>query len=274
MNQDQDSGPPPESGPWHNDRLGPKPVLLVHGAWHGAWCWELVVAALTERGIRAVAIDLPGHGIDEGPLTDLAGDADRVGRALDAFDEPVVLVGHSYGVVITQAGMHPQVSELVYLASFNVDETESALSAAIGESEAAALDHADRPDALAQIHIADDGTSTIDADGARVLFYNDCPGELADRAVARLGPHFMASLSQIPSAVAWRHPPSTYAVCTLDNIVHPELQRILARRADHLVEWPTGHSPFLSRPDLVADLLVAVAGGDRKGRRWSGYDRS
>lgn len=245
--------------------MGAKPLLLVHGAWHGAWCWEPAVAALTERGIPAVAIDLPGHGDDAGGLSDLHGDAERVRRALDEFDEPVVLVGHSYGgVVITEAGVHPGASELVFLASFNLDSGESAMSAAIAQSEAAALDHSDRPDALGHTHVAADGTSTIDSEGARILFYNDCSDEVADWAVARLGRFPMANLSQTPGAVAWRHRPSTYAVCTLDNIVHPDLQRILARRADHVVEWPTGHSPFLSRPDLVADLLASVAGGDRR----------
>jgi pimeloyl-ACP methyl ester carboxylesterase len=220
------------------------------------------MAELGRRGVRAVAVDLPGHGSDHGPLTDLAGDAERVGRALDTFDEPVVLVGHSYGgVVITQAGLHPRVSALVYLASFNLDQNESAMSVAMDESARAAIDYSDRPDALAHTHVAEDGTSTIDVAGAHTLFYNDFRPELAQWAASRLGRHPMASLSEIPDVVAWRHRPSTYAVCTRDNIVHPELQRILARRADHVVEWPTGHSPFLSRPDLVADLLVEVAGG-------------
>jgi pimeloyl-ACP methyl ester carboxylesterase len=220
------------------------------------------MAELTARGVRAVALDLPGHGADHGPLTDLAGDAERVGQALDDFDEPVVLAGHSYGgVIITQAGLHPRVSDLIYVAAFNLDESESAMTAAVAASARAAIDYSDRPDALAHTHMADDGTSSVDVEGARLLFYNDCPDELADWAASKLGPQCMASLSQSPAAVAWRHRPSTYAVCTLDNIVHPELQRILARRADAVVEWATGHSPFLSRPDLVADLLVEVAGG-------------
>jgi hypothetical protein len=91
------------------------------------------------------------------------------------------------------------------------------------------------------------------------LFYDDCPDDVADWAVARLGPQPMANLTQSPTVVAWRQKPSTYAVCTMDNIVHPELQRILAGRADNSVEWPTGHSPFLSRPDLVVDLLSSMA---------------
>jgi len=215
---------------------------------------------LIARGIRATAVDLPGHGTDPGTLTDLHGDADSVRSALDGFDEPVILVGHSYGgVVITEAGLHPQVSHLVYIASFNLDEGESAMGAAIAQTEAASIDHSQRPDAFAYTKVAGDGTSSIDSGGARILFYNDCPRDVADWAVDRLGPQPMETLSQAPRAVAWRHRPSTYAICSFDNIVHPELQRILARRADRVVEWPTGHSPFLSRPDLVADLLVDLA---------------
>ena len=83
--------------------------------------------------------------------------------------------------------------------------------------------------------------------------------------MTRLGPHPIETLSQSAWAVAWRHRPSTYAICALDNIVHPDLQRILARRATTSVEWPTGHSPFLSRPDLVADLLSSVRSGSTVG---------
>ena len=248
------------AGPWHTRPVRARPVVLVHGAWHGAWCWEPVAALLRDRDVPATAIDLPGHGEDKGPLGDLHGDADRVRSVLDGFDEDVVLVGHSYGgAVITEAGVHPRVAHLVYIASFNLDEGESAMAAAMAMSEAAAIDHSGRPDALAAFRVAEDGTSSIEPNGARILCYNDCPDDVADWAVARIGLQPMETLSQVPRAVAWRHRPSTYAVCLNDNIVHPELQQILARRADRVVAWPTGHSPFLSRPDLVADLLEDIA---------------
>lgn len=237
-----------------------RPVLLVHGAWHGRWCWGPVQAALTARGVRAEAVDLPGHGDDTGALGDLHDDAARVRAALDAFDEPVVLVGHSYGgVVVTEAGVHPNVAALVYLAAFNLDAGESTMSVAIAASATAALDQTGRPDVLAHLRVGDDGISTVDPAGARLLFYNDCADDVAAWAGAQLGPQPMATMMQTPDAVAWRHRPSMYAVCTLDNIVHPELQRILARRSDRVVEWATGHSPFLSRPDLVSELLATVA---------------
>lgn len=93
-------------------------VPLVHGAWHCRWCWERVTALLSKAGIASVAVDLPGHGDDAGPLGDLHADADRVRRVLDPPAGPVELAGHSYGgAVITDAGAHPAVARRVYLTA-------------------------------------------------------------------------------------------------------------------------------------------------------------
>ena len=108
-------------------------IVLVHGAWHGAWCWERLTPLLDDAGVTSIAVDLPGHGNDRGPFTDLHGDADRVRETLDDVDGDVVLVGHSYGgCVITDAGAHPDVRHLVYVAAFPLDADESAANAADG----------------------------------------------------------------------------------------------------------------------------------------------
>ena len=121
-------------------------VVLVHGAWHGAWCWERVIPALAERGLRATAIDLPGHGEDSSVMTDLHGDSTRVTDVLDELGEPAILVGHSYGgAVITEAGDHPLVEHLVFIAALVLDTGETCQKAATEEVAEAGLDWRGRP---------------------------------------------------------------------------------------------------------------------------------
>ncbi len=77
-------------------------VVLVHGAWHGAWAWERVLALLAPSGVPCTAVDLPGHGMDKGPFGNLHADAQRVADTIDQSGQDVILVGHSYGgAVIT-----------------------------------------------------------------------------------------------------------------------------------------------------------------------------
>jgi pimeloyl-ACP methyl ester carboxylesterase len=243
---------------------GPPAAILVHGAWQGAWCWERATAALAAAGIKALAIDLPGHGNDPGPLSDLHGDAAHVSSALDALDGPVVLVGHAYGgAVITEAGSHRAVSHLVYLAALALDDGESCSNAGSQEAASEGISHSGRPDLAAGYVAGSDGTSTLEPDVALACFYQDCDPATAAWAIARLGPQPLTSHQQQPYAVAWRTKPSTYVVCANDQAIHPGLQRILARRCLTTVEWPTGHTPFLSRPDLVAALLADLAARPR-----------
>lgn len=240
----------------------PPAAILVHGAWQGAWCWERTVAALAAAGVRAMAVDLPGHGHDPRPIGDLHGDAAHIREVLDTLDAPVILAGHAYGgAVITEAGSHRAVSHLVYLAGFALDDGESCSNAASQEAAAEGISHGGRPDLAAGYAAGSDGISTLAPDAALACFYQDCDPATAAWAIARLGLQSLASLQQPPDAVAWRTKPSTYVVCANDQAIHPGLQRILARRCVTTVEWPAGHTPFLSRPDLVAALLAGLAAG-------------
>jgi pimeloyl-ACP methyl ester carboxylesterase len=245
-------------------------VLLVHGAWHGAWCWERVLALLADAGVEASAVDLPGHGADPGPLGDLHTDVARVRAELDRLGDSdgdsdgVVLAGHSYGgAVITGAGEHRAVDHLVYIAAFALDDGESCLSAAI--TNAGGLSHEGRPNLAGGFVDGPGQTFTLEPPVAAACFYNDCDEATVAWALDRLGPQPQVTLAQSPEAVAWRSKASTYAVCTHDMAVHPCLQRILAARCGAVVDWPTSHSPFLSRPDLVAGLLTGLAGAPGPG---------
>jgi pimeloyl-ACP methyl ester carboxylesterase len=231
-------------------------VVLVHGAWHGAWCWEQVIPLLDDAGVRSAALDLPGHGDSTQPLSDLAGDAAALRAALDTLDDAVVCA-HSYGGCVASEGAagHPAVRHLVFLAAFPLAVGEAATSAApgaVGPDESSS-------DLAAVLASHDDGTVTLEGNGIIGALYGDCDADAAAKAVARLGPQAWAELHGVATRAAWETIPSTYVVCTEDRAVAPALQRALARRCTRTIEWPTSHSPFLSRPDLVADLLIDLA---------------
>jgi len=219
-------------------------VMLVHGAFHGPWCWDPVRVGLEARGVTVVAPELPFTGLDD--------DAGVVADALDALaarDEPVVLCGHSYGgmVISHAASGRDDVAQLVYLCAVQVDDPEE-----LG----AITRHTPLMDAL---RVEGEGMS-VDPALAADCFYNDCDPEVAAAAVASLRPMDArpAAPAASPVAPAWRTLPSTYVVCTLDRTLDPETQRAMARHAGTVVEWETGHSPMLSRPELVVDLLEGL----------------
>ena len=237
-----------------------RPVVLVHGAWHGAWAWERVLPLLTSEGVECLALDLPGHGADGGPFGDLYSDVARVRETLDELNGDVVLVGHSYGgAVITEAGLHPAVHHLVYVAAFALDAGESCVSAATSRVEVSLISYVGRPNLGAGFIMSSVDMITLDPSSAAECLYNDCDADTVAWALARLGPQPLITLEGTPKRAAWRTKPSTYVVCADDMAVHPDLQRIMARRCSSVIEWPTDHSPFLSRPDLMAGLLVDLA---------------
>jgi pimeloyl-ACP methyl ester carboxylesterase len=233
----------------------PATVVLVHGACHGAWCWDKVVAGITAREIPSVAIDLPGHGESGAALGDLPVDAAALRATLDGIDRSVVC-GHSYGgAVITEgAAGHPGVQHLVYVTAFALKPGESCMAAATEGSEA------DTATKLGEAMLfADDGTVRFQGPAVVDALYHDCSPADIEFALARLGPQTISSLGGVATRAAWQDIPSTYAICTEDRAVVPELQRRLAARATETIEWPTSHSPFLSRPELVVDLLARIA---------------
>ncbi len=238
-------------------------VVLVHGAWHGAWCWSALQSRLDDRGIASMAIDLPGHGASTLPLGDLHGDAQHVADVLNAWGRPVVLVGHSYGgAVITEAAVRsPHVQHLVYLAAFALAE---------GESITGALGSMPRHEVAlsAALQMQDDGTSVLDHDLAASALYGSCSPEIVKAALARLTPQPMATFSQAVTGDPRASTPSTYVVCSLDRAVHPEHQLLMSERCAHVVTFETDHSPFASMPDETADVittaLAQVAGSSRR----------
>jgi pimeloyl-ACP methyl ester carboxylesterase len=209
-------------------------VVLVHGAWHGAWCWAAVQAELDGRGVPTLAVDLPGHGASTLPFTDLAGDAAHVADVVARVARPVVLVGHSYGgAVIGEAGARGEVRALV-----DVVYPPTPVGTAVVRTE---------------------GLMTIDPAQATISFYAQCATPAAEAAIARMGPQPVATFVQRASVAAWHDRPSTYVLCSRDNAIHPLHQAAMAERCGEVVTLDADHSPFMSATTGVVDVIERVA---------------
>lgn len=224
-------------------------ILLVHGAWHGAWCWDTLAPHLAGGGARVHTVELPFTGVED--------DARAVGEVLDRIGEPTLLVGHSYGgIVISKAAAgRDDVSHLAYLC---------AMMLADGDDVGAMLAAAPPAPLNSAIRFRDDGLSTIDPEHAVAAFYGLCPPESAAAAITRLRPFDLASINggggPISIAEPWRTIPSSYLTCLQDGAIPIELQRTMAVHADTVVDLDTDHSPFVSRPADTAAFLLRVAG--------------
>jgi pimeloyl-ACP methyl ester carboxylesterase len=225
-------------------------VVLVHGAWHGPWCWQALVPHLQAQGLATLCPALPSAG--ETPAG-LAQDAAHVGEVLRTVTGPVILCGHSYGGMVVSAAPTGtvEIRQLVYVCAYLTE---------VGESLESSLRNAGERRPGHWIRRLPDGRSRVDAGRAAALFFADCPRATQDWAVERLGPHWAQVLSQPIADPAWRRHPSTYVLCTADRALAPRLQReVYGRRAHQLVTIDSGHSPFLSRPQQLTQVLAALA---------------
>lgn len=186
------------------------------------------------------------------PFTGLVDDIDSVRATLEGL-ESAVLVGHSYGgMVITEAAAgRDDVAHLVYLCAFMPDAGEDVRRLST-EFPTVAL--------TSGMVLKDDGVFTVDPEVAPAAFYQDCSPAEIENALSRLRPMRRGRGYGFERA-PWRDVPSTYAVCARDQAMHPDFQRHMATRATHIVEWDSDHSPFVSRPADVVDMLANVVDG-------------
>lgn len=216
--------------------------ILVHGAWHGSWCWDKVVGELGADTVRTV--DLPSVGHADAGLDD---DAQLLRDTVSQVSGPVVVTAHSYGGVVATRALSglANVKHVVYLCAFVLDTDDSLLSAAGGVP-------------LPWWRVREDGF--VDPDNPRDVFFNDVTDDAAATAIAALRPQSYRAFTDRQAETAWRTIPSTYLVATEDHAVPVPAQRAMAARCGRTFELISSHSPFLSHPDYVASLLREVAG--------------
>lgn len=226
---------------------------LVHGGYHGAWCWEHLTPLLQAAGHDVVTMELPLE--DDAATFDTY--ADVVCAALADCGDDVVLIGHSYaGNTIPLVAARRPLRHLVYLCAMIPDVGRS-LAEQLGDElemlNPVFQEGLSEPDE----HLCQEW---VDLDSARDVFYNDCDEQVARAAASRLRAQSVTPALH-PFALA-EHPrvPTTYIVCTDDKMLRPEWSRHAARErltAD-LIELPGGHSPFYSRPSVLADVLLRL----------------
>jgi pimeloyl-ACP methyl ester carboxylesterase len=219
-------------------------VVLVHGLFADGSSWSEVIARLQAAGLNATAV--------QNPLTTLPAAVASAERVLARQDGPTVLVGHSFsGMIVTEAGMHPNVSALVYVAARAPDANE---------------DYA----ALAKTFPTPPATAGIVFDGdegrlSEEAFLRDCAGDIPNAKAKVLyavqQPFEKALLAGKTTQAAWRSKPSYYAVSADDRTINPDLQRFMAKRMGaKTIEVKASHLALISHPDEIAKLILEAAG--------------
>jgi pimeloyl-ACP methyl ester carboxylesterase len=232
-------------------------VVFIHGAFvrDGAWWWAPVAALLAPAGITSDAVALPSCGETGSSVTGtgpgLLEDAAAAGALLDDGDDAIVVASSYGGTVAAQAAAHRNVRHLVYISSVlpNIGDTHAALNPPTTEP----LPVQAGPDG--SVHVIDDDAAAFD----ERFLHDVTDAALIHGAHERLTAQSPAAFSTPTTIAAWQHIPSTYLVCVEDRNTSTALQRVHAARATRTIDLPTGHHPFLSRPDLVAAQIREIA---------------
>jgi pimeloyl-ACP methyl ester carboxylesterase len=233
--------------------------LLIHGAWHGGWCWRRVAPLLESKGYRVIAPDLPGHTEEQTPAASvtLENYADRICEIAGKQAEPVILVGHSMGgVAITQAAEDcpSSVRALVYMCAFLPRNGDSLATWASQDPESMV-----NPSTL---DIREDRTSLVKQEFSREAFYGQSSDDdvsfAQSRLVAQPGAPLGTPVTTTPER--WGRIPRYYIECARDRAITLKLQRAMQQASPcaRTYSIDTDHSPFFSAPERLADIFDQI----------------
>jgi pimeloyl-ACP methyl ester carboxylesterase len=219
-------------------------VVLVHGLFADGSCWTEVIPRLQAAGLNVTSV--------QNPLTTLEDAVASAQRVLARQDGPTVLVGHSFsGMIVTEAGVDPKVSAVVYVAARAPDAGE--------DYGALAMKFPTPPASAGIVFDGDEGRLT------EAAFLRDFAGDLPEAKAKVLyavqEPFHKALLTGKTTQAAWRSKPSFYAVSTEDRTINPDLERFMAKRMGaKTIEVKASHLALISQPEVIANLILEAAG--------------
>jgi len=223
-----------------------KNIVIVHGAFADGSGFKEVYRILTKKGFNVAIV--------QNPLTSLKDDVDATLRALDKQDGPTILVGHSWaGTVITEAGIHPKVAALVYIAAFVPDKGEA--TGPLASSLPAAPENGILPP-------DEKGFVYFDKAKFHSGFAADLSQEDADFMYASQMPIAVKCFTDVVKEAAWKVKPSYGIVATEDKAINPDIERNLYKRAGaKITEIKGNHVIFISQANAVANVIMNAAEG-------------
>jgi pimeloyl-ACP methyl ester carboxylesterase len=230
----------PNVGRGAGTSLRARNVVLVHGLFADGSCWTDVITRLQKHDLNVTAV--------QNPLTSLPDALAATQRVLARQDGPTILVGHSFsGVLVSELGVDPKVTALVYVAARAPDA---------GEDYAALA--AKYPVPPASAGIVFDGEEGRLSEAAFLKdFAGDVHKERARTLYAVQQPFQKELIKGRTTVAAWRSKPNFYAVSTEDRTINPDLQRFMAKRMNATtIEVKASHVSLISQPDQIAMLVL------------------
>jgi pimeloyl-ACP methyl ester carboxylesterase len=238
--------------------------ILIHGGFHGAWCWNHLVPEIARLGHEALAVDLPGHGERRAEASTLE---NRTAAILEVLKSGDILVGHSGGgfdITLAANAAPDRVAHLIYLAAGLPIEGLPLVRATGGASDSGKVKRLNETISSTVLQQTDDGRlKWTDRDAAAAIFYHDCPREIVDWAFARFSPAPPGILlDPVTLSRFWAADlPRSYILCLQDHALPFATAMKFAGRLGVVPQFiDSSHSPFFSRPrDLAARLVEATA---------------
>lgn len=228
-------------------------IILIHGAWHGAWCWEYFTPLLEQFGLNVIAPDLPGRNKNSDPIS-FSDQVEFICHLVQQQKRPVFLVGHSYGGVIASQvaeNSMENICGIAYVSSFLLNDNQSLFDIA-----------AENPTQLRDSLRFSGKHIEVNLSIAQEYFYNHCTPEVAQWAVQRLCAEPLKAMQTPIRITANRYGKikKYYYLCEEDNATLPAFQEKMCLQFPEIeiFKLPSDHSPFLSHPKELAAHLIDV----------------